>query len=54
MIQILFFLSPSRRETLNFVPIIKQNIIFKIYEMTQIQPDHDDCAQCNDVSVGFR
>lgn len=38
------------RETNNFVPIIKQNIIFKIYEMTKIVTDHEDCTQCNDVS----
>lgn len=32
------------------MPIIKQNIIFKIYEMTKIVADHEDCTQCKDVS----
>lgn len=36
---------------MNFLPIIKQDIIFKIYEMTQIQEDHHDCLQCHDVSI---
>lgn len=35
---------------MNFLPIIKQDIIFKIYDMTQIQEDHNDCVQCHDVS----
>lgn len=38
-------------ETNNFVPIIKQDIIFKIYKMTQIVEDHLDCNQCLDVNV---
>ncbi|XP_037028939.1 uncharacterized protein LOC119069138 [Bradysia coprophila] len=33
----------------NFVPIIKQNFIFKLYEMTMTVDDRDECSTCRDM-----
>lgn len=44
-------LSHIVEQTVNFVPIIKQSIIFRIYEMTQIEEAHVDCFQCIDLKT---
>lgn len=38
-------------ETKNFVPLLKRDFIFRIYEMAQPNVEHENCSLCTDVSV---
>lgn len=40
-------------ETKNFVPLLKRDFIFKVYEMTQHTTAHEKCALCQHVSGTF-
>lgn len=42
-------LATIAEETRNFVPIIKQSLVFQIYAMTQVAAAHADCGRCADV-----
>lgn len=37
-------------ETKNFVPLLKHNFIFQIYEMANPSTEHRNCSLCTDVS----
>lgn len=43
-------LSHILSETKNFVPLLKRDFIFKIYEMAQPVNEHSNCTLCTDVS----
>lgn len=38
-------------ETKNFVPLLKRDFIFRIYEMAQPNVEHKNCSACTDVSL---
>lgn len=40
-------------ETKNFVPLLKHDFIFRIYEMAQPNVEHENCSLCTDVSSRF-
>lgn len=37
--------------TKNFVPLLKRDFIFRIYEMAQPNVEHENCSACTDVSL---